>query len=221
MPKLTKTIVDNAEPRDRQYTVWCSDLKGFGVFVLPSSTRTYGRDELGIIEANPAHGVRKPKDVVRKRWLNEEEYRTFGRILAKAAEDDRYTRTADIIRLIAMSGCQRGEIIEAQKAEIDTVGSACRFEDTKEGHSVRPMGLPVVEYFDERNMGGDSPYVFPARGTRPDRLEVSRAIGKRFSSARNWRTSPPMCCVTASPASPTISGLPRLRSRRCSVTPRA
>jgi hypothetical protein len=24
-----------------QYTVWCSDLKGFGVFVLPSSTRTY------------------------------------------------------------------------------------------------------------------------------------------------------------------------------------
>jgi integrase len=60
-----------------------------------------------------------------------------------------------------MSGCRRGEIIEARKAEIDTVGSAFRFEDTKEGQSVRPMGLPVVEYFDERNMTGDSPYVFP------------------------------------------------------------
>jgi hypothetical protein len=46
---------------------------------------TYARDELGIIEANPAHGVRKPKDAVRKRRLNEDEYRTLGRILAKAA----------------------------------------------------------------------------------------------------------------------------------------
>ena len=322
MPKLTKTVVDKAEPRDRQYTVWCSDLKGFGVFVLPSGTRsyfvdyrnannmrrrmklgrhgpvtaeqartlaiqalaevakgndplenrnsarkvisvkelcelymaeleagrilgkggrpkkastkitdlgritrhiipllgskrvthvtkadvtammkdimagktrgtektkklrgksivrgglgaasrtvgllggifTYARDELGIIEINPAHGVRKPKDVVRKRRLNEDEYRTLGRILAKAAEDERYTRTVDIIRLIAVSGCRRGEIIEVRKAEIDTVGSAFRFEDTKEGQSVRPMGLPIVEYFDERNMDGDSPYVFP------------------------------------------------------------
>lgn len=322
MPKLTKIVVDKAEPRDRQYTVWCSDLKGFGVFVLPSGTRTYfvdyrnannvrrrmklgrhgtvtaeqartlaiqalaevakgndpledrngarkaisvkelcelymteleagrilgkggrpkkastkitdfgritrhiipllgskrvthvtkadvtammkdimagktrgiektkklrgksivrgglgaasrtvgllggiftyARDELGIIEINPAHGIRKPKDVVRKRRLNEDEYRTLGRILAKAAEDERYTRTVDIIRLIAMSGCRRGEIIEVRKAEIDTVGSAFRFEDTKEGQSVRPMGLPIAEYFDERGMTGDSPYVFP------------------------------------------------------------
>jgi integrase len=322
MPKLTKLMADKAEPRDRQYTVWCSELKGFGLFVLPSGTRTYfadyrnvnnvrrrmklgrhgpitaeqartlaiqvlaevskgndplenrnstrkaisvkelcelyiaeleagrilgkggrpkkastkitdlgringhiipllgskrvthvtkadvtammkdimagktrtsgktkklrgksiirgglgaasrtvgllggiftyARDELGIIEINPAHGVRKPKDAVRKRRLNEEEYRTLGRILAKAAEDERYTRTVDIIRLIAMSGCRRGEIIEVQKAEIDTVGSAFRFEDTKEGQSVRPMGLPIAEYFDERNMEGDSPYVFP------------------------------------------------------------
>lgn len=322
MSKLTKTVVDKAEPRDRQYTVWCSDLKGFGVFVLPSGTRTYfvdyrnannvrrrmklgrhgaitaeqartlaiqalaevskgndplegrnsarkaisvkelcelymaeleagrilgkggrpkkvstkitdlgritrhiipllgskrvthvtkadvtammkdimagktrtsektkklrgksivrgglgaasrtvgllggiftyARDELGIIEANPAHGVRKPKDVVRKRRLNEEEYRNLGRILAEAAEDERYTRTVDIIRLIAMSGCRRGEIIEVRKAEIDTVGSAFRFEDTKEGQSVRPMGLPIVEYFDEQDMRGDSLYVFP------------------------------------------------------------
>ena len=127
---------------------------------------TYARDELGIIEANPAHGVRKPKDAVRKRRLNEDEYRALGRILAKAAEDDRYARTVDIIRLIAMSGCRRGEIIEAKKAEIDTVGSAFRFEDTKEGQSVRPMGLPIVEYFDERQMDGESLYVFPGERNR-------------------------------------------------------
>lgn len=322
MPKLTKAIVEKAEPRDRQYTLWCSELKGFGVFVLPSGTRTYfvdyrnannvrrrmklgrhgpitaeqarilaiqaiaevskgndplearnsarksisvkelcdlyiieleagrilgkggrpkkastkdtdlgrisrhivpllgkkqvthvtkadvtammkdimsgktrrnektkklrgrsivrggagvasrtvgllggiftyARDELGIIEVNPAHGVRKPKDAVRKRRLNEGEYRILGRILAEAAEDERYARTVEIIRQIAMSGCRRSEIIGLRKTEIDTTGSCFRFEDSKEGQSVRPMGLLVAEYFDERDMSDDSPYVFP------------------------------------------------------------
>ena len=41
MPKLTKTIVDGAEPREKQFTIWCSDLKGFGVYVHPSGRRSY------------------------------------------------------------------------------------------------------------------------------------------------------------------------------------
>lgn len=41
MPKLTKTIVDRAEPQAKQATLWCSELKGFGVFIQPSGTRTY------------------------------------------------------------------------------------------------------------------------------------------------------------------------------------
>ncbi|WP_035832452.1 tyrosine-type recombinase/integrase [Kaistia adipata] len=39
--KLTKAIVDRAEPRDKQFTIWCSDLKGFGVYVHPTGRRTY------------------------------------------------------------------------------------------------------------------------------------------------------------------------------------
>ncbi|WP_299939460.1 site-specific integrase [uncultured Nitratireductor sp.] len=41
MPKLTKSVVDNANPREKQYTVWCSDLKGFGFYVHPSGSKTY------------------------------------------------------------------------------------------------------------------------------------------------------------------------------------
>src|ERR1700722_11656036 len=33
MPKLTKSVVDAATPRERQCTIWCSELKGFGIFV--------------------------------------------------------------------------------------------------------------------------------------------------------------------------------------------
>lgn len=41
MPKLTKSIVDRAELRPKQYTIWCSDLKGFGVYIHPTGRRTY------------------------------------------------------------------------------------------------------------------------------------------------------------------------------------
>ena len=46
--------------------------------------------EAGIIEHNPAHGMRKPKDNVRTRRLTEAEYRTLGEMLRKAAEDEKY-----------------------------------------------------------------------------------------------------------------------------------
>ncbi|SEQ98471.1 hypothetical protein SAMN05518866_1045 [Sphingobium sp. YR768] len=37
--------------------------------------------------------------MARRRRLNEENYRTLGSILTKAAEGERYARTVDIIRL--------------------------------------------------------------------------------------------------------------------------
>ena len=40
MPKLTKTVVDAAIPRAKQFTLWCSDLPGFGVYVIPTGNRT-------------------------------------------------------------------------------------------------------------------------------------------------------------------------------------
>lgn len=41
MPKLTKSIVDAAKPRDRQYTIWCDHLTGFGISINPSGSKSY------------------------------------------------------------------------------------------------------------------------------------------------------------------------------------
>ncbi|MFO1126342.1 MAG: tyrosine-type recombinase/integrase [Methylocystis sp.] len=41
MPRLTKSIVDAARPREKQFTIWCGDTKGFGVYVHPTGKRTY------------------------------------------------------------------------------------------------------------------------------------------------------------------------------------
>ncbi len=41
MTKLTKSVVEAAVPLEKQYTLWCSDLPGFGVYVLPTGKLTY------------------------------------------------------------------------------------------------------------------------------------------------------------------------------------
>lgn len=119
--------------------------------------------ESGIIERNPAHGIKKPKDNVRDRRLTEAEYRTLGQLLLKAAAIEKYAMTVDIIRQIALTGCRRSEIIGLMWSEADTDGSCLRLENSKEGVSVRPVGLPVVEYLEERRKGAKGTYVFPGQ----------------------------------------------------------
>jgi integrase len=124
---------------------------------------TYAVDA-GIIETNPVHGIRKPKDNVRQRRLSEEEYRILGKMMAAAAKQDKYVTTAAIIRQIALTGCRRSEIISLKWSDADLDSSCIRLSDSKEGYSVRPIGLPVVEFLEARRDGNDGTYVFPGFG---------------------------------------------------------
>lgn len=120
--------------------------------------------EAGIVESNPSHGIRKPKYAVRTRRLSEAEYRTLGEILLKATENEKFAITVEIIRQIALTGCRRSEIINLQWSEVDTEASCVRLADSKEGASVRPVGLPVVEFMDDRRRHQVGTYVFPGFG---------------------------------------------------------
>jgi integrase len=120
--------------------------------------------EAGINEINPAHGIRKPKDNVRNRRLTEAEYRTLGDILRNAAKNEKYQMTVDIIRQIALTGCRRTEMITLRWIEADTDASCLRLIDSKEGASTRPIGLPVVEYLENRKVDSVGTYVFPGQG---------------------------------------------------------
>ena len=320
MPKLTKSVVDAAEPREKQFTIWCSELKGFGVFVLPSGCCTYFVDyrnssgvrrrmkigrhgtitaeqarklaistlgktlkgddpaeervsrrnaltvkelserylaaadkglilgkgnrpkkasslyvdrgrinrhilpllgskrvpdlraadinrfmgdvasgktstiqktkkkrgksivkgglgtaartvgllggmltyavDQGYIEKNPAHGIRKPADRVKDRRLTEDEYRLLGKLLEKNSADEQFQITVQIIRFLALTGCRRGEAIHLKWEEVDQSGSCIRLIDSKEGKSVRAIGLPVVDLLDSQRIEKEDGFVF-------------------------------------------------------------
>jgi integrase len=80
MPKLTKTVVEAAKPRERQYTVWCSDLPGFGVYILPTGKRSY------FVDYRNADGVRRRMTLGRHGSLTADEARKLA-IQALAGKD--------------------------------------------------------------------------------------------------------------------------------------
>lgn len=119
--------------------------------------------EAGIIDANPAHGIRKPKDNVRDRRLSEAEYRALGEILRKVDAGEQYAVAAEIIRLLALTGCRRGEMVSLRWSEVDDGASCLRLADSKEGKSIRPVGLPVIEHLQVRSASAYGTYVFPGQ----------------------------------------------------------
>ena len=122
----------------------------------------WSRDgEQGIIEHNVAHGIRKLKDQVRDQRLSEDEYRILGKMLREASEDPELTPTIVITRLLALTGCRRGEILGLKWSEVDFENSCLRLADLKEGASTRPVGLPVIELLEERRKAVEGEFVFP------------------------------------------------------------
>lgn len=117
--------------------------------------------EHGIIDKNPVHGVRKPADGRKDRRLTEQEYRLLGEIIQKATMDEQLTTAIDMIRAIALSGCRRGEIINLKWSELDFENSCLRLNESKEGPSMRPIGLSVLDLLERRRTIVPGDFVFP------------------------------------------------------------
>jgi integrase len=85
-------------------------------------------------------------------------------MLRDASKQEKYTTAVDIIRQLALTGCRRSEMIGLKWTEADTEASYLRLEDSKEGESIRPVGLPVIEYLERRRTDDVGTYVFPGQG---------------------------------------------------------
>ena len=68
--------------------------------------------------------------------LSEQEYRTLGDILRKAVEDRQFETTAEIIRVVALAGCRRSEVIGLRWGEVDIEASCLRLIDGKDAASI-------------------------------------------------------------------------------------
>lgn len=124
---------------------------------------SYAYDE-GIIERNPAENVKRPAGTKKTRRLTPSDYCQLGVALATAEAEGETRQLLDGIRLLALTGCRLGEIVNLKWTEVDEAGGALRFDDSKEGASVRPAGSAVFEALSKIERNTDCPTVLtPAR----------------------------------------------------------
>ena len=97
MPKLTKTEIEKAPLRDGQYTIWCSELAGFGAFINPKGSRTY------FVDYRTSDGRRRRMTIGRHGAITAEQARklaieTLGGVVLKKADPllERRTRRSAV-----------------------------------------------------------------------------------------------------------------------------
>lgn len=120
----------------------------------------------GIIDANPARGVKRPNDGQRQRRLDATEYAALGKVLSDSEEP---WQAIASVKLLAFTGCRRGEIEGLKWSEVDIDGKALRLSDSKSGASVRPLGRAAVDVLKSIDRKKDVDYVLPGvrDGSKP------------------------------------------------------
>ena len=116
----------------------------------------------GIVEQNVAHGVKRKADEKRTRRLAPDEYRVLGQALDEAERSGEARQVAAGVRVLALSACRLGEVVNLKWSEVDEKGGCFRLADTKEGASVRPIGRRAFELLATLPRVDGNPYVLPA-----------------------------------------------------------
>lgn len=114
--------------------------------------------ERGIIELNPATGVRTATDSVRHRRFSDAELQAIGKQIAAA--DDQYPQAITFTKLAFLTGWRKSEIEGLRWDALDLDHNTAALEDSKEGRSVRPLGAAVVKLLDALPRRGD--FVLPS-----------------------------------------------------------
>lgn len=123
---------------------------------------SYAKDE-GYREDNPARGVVRAKDGKRRVRLEGPAYKAFGDKLDALEHGGERWQAVAIARLLALTGCRRGELEKLRWSEVDMPGRAFRLGDTKSGESVRPIGSAALKILqDAKQRAGGSSWCFPS-----------------------------------------------------------
>lgn len=136
----------------------------------PTAARTIGMlgtilefaKRQGIILDNPVRGVRRFPDNKRRRFLSLDEMTALGKAMRDAVADGENRTGVAAIRALLLTGCRRNEVLALPWAWLDAKARCIRFEDTKTGAQLRPIGTAAANFLASQPPQEDSQWVFPA-----------------------------------------------------------
>ena len=115
-----------------------------------------------LITSNPAREVRRLPEGRQRRFLNLDEIRALGCALREVEERRTSSVAVAAIRFLLLSGLRRMEALALPWAWVDGHHQCIRFEDTKSGPQIRPLGAAAMRLLDSLPFREESPWVFPA-----------------------------------------------------------
>jgi hypothetical protein len=108
-----------------------------------NASRQGDRTDLVYTNENDVHEVERPSGNSSAAFIRRA-YRRMSGLLDQANAAGEPWQAAEVIRVIALTGCRRGEIEWPQRSEVDLVRQVLRLGDTKTGRSIRPIGAEAV-----------------------------------------------------------------------------
>ena len=117
--------------------------------VVDTLSRIYNaaEDRGQIPEAsNPCRLVVKYRERKRERFLTDEEFRRLGRVLDESETCKGVSlHAAAAIRLLLLTGCRKGEILNLLWDQVDMAAGELRLPDTKTGVNFLPMPVESLQ----------------------------------------------------------------------------
>ncbi len=115
----------------------------------------------GYMETNPVRGIRRNPGRKMTRFLSREEIARLHRVLDRYAQGTAsQAQQADIIRLLLLTGCRKGEIVCLRREEVK--GDRLELADTKTRPRTVLLNAPAREIVARRTRQGNGPWVFPS-----------------------------------------------------------
>jgi integrase len=135
--------------------------------------------ERGIREGNPARGVKKPPVRKMQRFLSLDELRQLAEALDAELEDNGGVFPVAAIRLLALTGCRRGEIDRLRWKDVDLERRLLHLTDSKTREKAVYLSPAAVQILRRLPRMEGNPFVIAGSGGGP-----TGALDKTWSRVR-------------------------------------
>lgn len=133
---------------------------------------------------NPVRGVKRFAEKKCERFLSPTEMARLGKALADLADEGVNPTAINVLRLLALTGCRRGEITGLRWEWVDWDRACIRFPDSKTGAKVVPLGAAALKLLTELCEETSAGPVFAGSGVTGSTTAVWRVWDKARERAK-------------------------------------
>jgi integrase len=139
--------------------------------------------------SNPVHGVKRFPDKKEERYLTPVEFSRLGDAMANAEAEGESVYGLAGIRLLALTGCRKSEILTLKWDYVDFENHCLRLPDSKTGEKVVTLGAPALYLLDQLPRIKNNPYVLPGKKKGHHIVGLLKILGRiKGKAGLNWAT---------------------------------